>query len=124
MANVASSSNGRTADSDSVNLGSSPGEAANVCKSSEMTTFSFICRAFSEFEIDIVTCSICVTAEIRECNECHVRYEKSIKRDNLQTFLIKKCKTYKAVPLAGIKNFFKSTFSNSSNFTFLAIPPA
>lgn len=31
VANInASSSNGRTADSDSVNLGSSPGEAANI----------------------------------------------------------------------------------------------
>ena len=92
---IASSSNGRTADSDSVNLGSSPGEAATVCKSSEMTTFSFIGRDFSEFEIDIVTRSICVTAEIRECNECHVRYEKSIKRDNLRTFLIKNAKPTK-----------------------------
>ncbi len=34
----ASSSNGRTADSDSVNLGSSPGEAANV-KSTFMVLF-------------------------------------------------------------------------------------
>ena len=30
---IASSSNGRTADSDSVNLGSSPGEAANLERS-------------------------------------------------------------------------------------------
>lgn len=50
---IASSSNGRTADSDSVNLGSSPGEAAIVHKSSEMTTFSFICKAFGEFESSV-----------------------------------------------------------------------
>ena len=36
---IASSSNGRTADSDSVNLGSSPGEAANKKNPPEMVDF-------------------------------------------------------------------------------------
>ena len=45
--NIASSSNGRTADSDSVNLGSSPGEAANKM-STLWGAFFVVCFAYGE----------------------------------------------------------------------------
>ena len=45
---IASSSNGRTADSDSVNLGSSPGEAANKKNPPEMVDFLLRCIRHGE----------------------------------------------------------------------------
>lgn len=51
---VGLSSNGRTADSDSVSLGSSPGSPAKSCKSSEMTTFSFISKCLLQLGTEIL----------------------------------------------------------------------
>ena len=50
----ASSSNGRTADSDSVNRGSNPCEAASVKKSSFLTTFSFIFKHLNWFKDECI----------------------------------------------------------------------
>ena len=48
---IASSSNGRTADSDSVNLGSSPGEAANKNSTREVL---FLLACLSEVKNQVV----------------------------------------------------------------------
>ena len=48
---VGLSSNGRTADSDSVSLGSSPGSPAKPHKSSKTMTFSFIYKYLYWFEL-------------------------------------------------------------------------
>ena len=50
MFQIGLSSNGRTADSDSVSLGSSPGSPAKLWKSSGMTTFLFVRGWYSVFD--------------------------------------------------------------------------
>ena len=60
----ASSSNGRTADSDSVNLGSSPGEAAIIPKSPDFSgRFYVICAKVISAKIGVI---------YRDCSMRHV----------------------------------------------------